>query len=476
MEKISRRDFLGRSATTASAMALSSSLTASSSAGAETFEYKPGSGWPFSREREKANQTMAQASAPRVIKVRDNVYTAVSYALATMIMIETPEGLVIIDTTESLSVAKTIMAEFRKITNKPVKVVIYTHNHGDHFRGTKAFYEPGMTIIAHKDFMAEVKLQDARGKSAAIRAAAMFGLINPPAERASMVFSYPVPNRAGLMWEALDPAHLVWPNQTFEKTYSFQLGGINFSLLHAPGETPDQIIVEIPEYKVVCCADNFYASFPNLYTIRGTSSRPVLEWAAAQDKMIALQPEFLVPGHGDPVYGKDTIKEVLGNYRDAILHVHKLALDAVQEFKPIDEVVANAALPPQLASLPYLEQSYGSVAYSVRSIYESYVGWFDGNPVNLSPFSRKALGAELLAVAGSAEKVLRRADLAQREGRHQVVLELCEMVLANDPKNRTARLMKIDALLAMSKLTANFPTAAYYDTFAKWEKSMLKEG
>ena len=421
-------------------------------------------------------EKIAQASAPRVIKVRDNVYTAVSYALATMIMVETPEGLVIIDTTESLSGAKTITAEFRKITDKPIKVVIYTHNHGDHFRGTKAFFEPGMTVIAHKDFMTEVKLQDARGKSGLIRAAAMFGLINPPAERASMVFRYPVPSRAGLMWEALEPANLVWPNVTFEKTYSFRLGGVKFNLMHAPGETPDQIIVDIPEYKVVCPADNFYASFPNLYTIRGTSSRPVLDWAAAQDKIIALEPEFLVPGHGYPAYGKDTIKEVLENYRDAILHVHKLALDAVQEFKSIDEVVAHAALPPHLASLPYLEESYGCVAYSIRSIYESYVGWFDGNPVNLSPLSRKALGAELLAITGSAEKVLRRADLAQKDGRHQVVLELCEMVLANDPKNRAARLMKIDALLAMSKLTANFPTAAYYETFAKMEKSILKEG
>jgi hypothetical protein len=50
------------------------------------------------------------------------------------------------------------------------------------------------------------------------------------------------------------------------------------------------------------------------------------------------------------------------------------------------------------------------------------------------------------------------------------------MVLASDPKNRTARLMKIDALLALSKLTTNFPTANYYDTFAKWEQSKLKEG
>jgi alkyl sulfatase BDS1-like metallo-beta-lactamase superfamily hydrolase len=476
MKKNSRRHFLASSATGAAAITLSGSLPPFSQANASNFEYKSPAQMPFSQEREKANQTIARAPKAQVVKVRDHVYTAVSYALAAMILVETPEGSVIIDTTESLSAAQTIMAEFRKISDKPVKAVIYTHNHADHFRGTKALFEPGMKVISHKDFMTEVKLQEARGKSGAIRSAAMFGLINLPHERNSMVFSYPSPFRGGLIWEAIEPKDLIWPNLTFENTYSFQLGGVSFNLIHAPGETPDQIIVSVPEYKVVCCADNFYASFPNLYTIRGTSSRPVVDWAKAQDKVIALDPEFLVPGHGLPIDGRETIKEVLANYRDAILHVHKIALDAVQQFKPIDVVVAQATLPPQLASLPYLEQSYGSVPYSVRSIYESYIGWFDGDPVNLFPLSRKALGAEVLAIAGSADKILRQADEAQKEGRHQAVLELCEMVLASDPKNRTARLMKIDALLALSKLTANFPTATYYDTFAKWEQFKLEEG
>jgi alkyl sulfatase BDS1-like metallo-beta-lactamase superfamily hydrolase len=96
--------------------------------------------------------------------------------------------------------------------------------------------------------------------------------------------------------------------------------------------------------------------------------------------------------------------------------------------------------------------------------------------VNLSPLSRKALGLEILSIAGSADKILGQANQAQKEGRHQAAVELCEMVLANDSKNRMARLMKIDALRALSKLTANFPAAAYYDTFARWEQLRLKEG
>ena len=146
-----------------------------------------------------------------------------------------------------------------------------------------------------------------------------------------------------------------------------------------------------------------------------------------------LDPETLVPGHGAPVVGKEKIKETLTNYRDAILHVHNLALEAVQKFKPLDEVVAQASLPPHLAQLPYLKEYYGYIPFCVRSIYQSYVGWFDGDPANLQPLSRKEFGADVLTgrVAGRGfaqrARVLiavvgvkgQRADVAARD----VILE-----------------------------------------------------
>jgi alkyl sulfatase BDS1-like metallo-beta-lactamase superfamily hydrolase len=276
-----------------------------------------------------------------------------------------------------------------------------------------------------------------------------------------------------LRWEGVKPEDMVWPTETFKDRNSFEVGGITFRLLHAPGETPDQIIVHIPQYKVVCPADNFYACFPNLYTIRSTSSRPVLSWAAAQDTVMELEAEYLVPSHGAPLEGKETIKEVLTNYRDAILHVHKLALEGVQKFKPLDEIVAQASLPPHLANLPYLKEYYGFIPFCVRSIYQSYVGWFDGDPVNLQPLSRKEIGAALLKLAGSAEKVLEYAAAAQKEGRHQVVMELCGMILADDPRNRTARMMKISSLTALGRSTANSPMANYYTVFAAMEKMKI---
>ena len=441
----------------------------------DNWEYKPPEDHPFSKERLEAAALARQAPKPQVVKVCDNVYTALGYAFSAIILVVTPDGVVVIDTTESLSAAREVMGELKKITDRPVKAVIYTHNHADHWLGTKAFLGPGVQVIAHDDFTREVKLQDARGVSGRIRAAAMYGLLLPEALRVPWITTYPWPVAPNLRWEGAKPEDLVMPTLTFKERHSFEMGGIVFNLVHAPGETPDQVMVHIPQYGVVCPADNFYATFPNLYTIRSTSSRPVLDWAAAQETVMKLEPEYLVPGHGAPLEGNEKIREVLTNYRDAILHVHNLALEAVHKFRPLEEAVAKASLPPHLAGLPYLREYYGHIPFCVRSIYQSYVGWFDGDPVNLRPLSRGELGAEVLKIAGSAEKILEYAAGAQKEGRHQTVLELCAMLLANDPENRTARLMKISSLQALGKFTANGPMANYYTTFAAMEKMKMEK-
>jgi alkyl sulfatase BDS1-like metallo-beta-lactamase superfamily hydrolase len=470
MKKLSRRSFLAAGAATVTG----ATLTLNHSEAA-AYEYTSPTQIPFSPKREEINRIIAgNTDKPGVVKVGEGIYYALDYALANMVMVETDEGLVIIDTTESLTAARSIMAEFRKITPKPVKVVLYTHNHGDHFRGTRACFQDGLKVIAHADFMKEVKLQESRGQSAVLRSGAMFGLFFPVAERFPWVGTFPNVSIERLMWETIGKDDLIWPNETFQKKHTFKLGGVTFNLIHAPGETPDQFIVEIPERKFVYCADNYYPSFPNLYTIRGTSDRPVQDWAACQDIIIHLAPEILVPGHGTHLEGKEKIKEVLTNYREAILYVYNLALTAVKEFKPVHEVAANAALPPHLADLPYLQQHYGFLPYCVRSIYGSLVGWFDGDPVNLNPLSKKNLGQEILELAGSADKILSQAEKAQKAGRHQAVLELCELVLANDPGNRPARLMKIASLKALSNASTNKPTINYYKGFATMESMKLR--
>ncbi len=125
---------------------------------AQAFEYNPPVNIPYSKAREEMNQLILRAGRPEVVKVCENVYSAVGFAFATMIMVITPDGLVIIDTTESMSASKRVMDEFRKISDKPVRTIIYTHFHPDHWYGTKPLFTPGIHVIAHNDFVEEAKL------------------------------------------------------------------------------------------------------------------------------------------------------------------------------------------------------------------------------------------------------------------------------------------------------------------------------
>ena len=85
-------------------------------------------------------------SPPAVHQVIDNVWVAVGYDMANSIMIEGDDGLIIIDTLSTYEKAKEVITEFRKITDKPVKAIIYTHGHLDHVHGTAAFLEEGEDI------------------------------------------------------------------------------------------------------------------------------------------------------------------------------------------------------------------------------------------------------------------------------------------------------------------------------------------
>ena len=85
-------------------------------------------------------------------------------------------------------------------------------------------------------------------------------------------------------------------------------------MIHAPGETDDQLFVWLPEKKVLMPGDNVYKSFPNLYTLRGTHYRDVATWYKSIDAMMAFDPEFLAPSHTLPVSGKKEIRNILTAY------------------------------------------------------------------------------------------------------------------------------------------------------------------
>ena len=184
--------------------------------------------------------------------------------------------------------------------------------------------------------------------------------------------------------------------------------------------------------------------------------------------MIALDADFLVQGHMRPILGMKNVREALTVYRDGIESVLDQTLEGIRQGKTPDELVQQVKLPPELARSPYLQEYYGSVAWTVRGIYADYVGWFDGNPTTISPLPPAARAAKMLEMAGGADGMLARARQALEGCEFQWAAELTDYVLAIDAANAAARQIKAAALSELGERQVNATARNYYLTSAQF--------
>jgi alkyl sulfatase BDS1-like metallo-beta-lactamase superfamily hydrolase len=106
---------------------------------------------------------------------------------------------------------------------------------------------------------------------------------------------------------------------------------------------------------------------------------------------------------------------------------------------------------------PELEQNeiYGSVGWTVRGICDGYVGWFDGNPSNMSSTPASAVYAEVVELAGGPEVIANRAGQLVEDGDFYRALYMADFALEADPDNRTALLAKRAALADLLVASVN---------------------
>jgi len=392
-----------------------------------------------------------------VIKVTEGVWVAVGYGLANSIMLEGDNGLVIVDTMETLEEAEAVKNAFRKISKKPIKAIIYTHNHADHVFGSSAFSEGNaIDVYAHDTTSFYIdRVVNVIRPIVSVRGARMFG---SHLEGAALENAGIGPHLGIGPDSRLD---VLRPTKTFAQSLEVTVAGIHMVLEHAPGETNDQIFVWLPEKKVLLPGDNIYKTFPNLYTIRGTLHRDVLAWANSIDKMRQLKPEFLVPSHTRPLQGGAFIDETLTDYRDGIQFVHDQTVYWMNRGLTPDEIVEKVKLPDELSQSPFLQEFYGQVDWSVRSIFTGYLGWFDGNSTTLNPLPPLEKAQRIADLAGGGDVLLEKAKAAVLQKQWQWALELTDHLMVLGVKRDEAKLLRKDSLIALGEMQSN-PNARHY--------------
>ena len=391
------------------------------------------------------------------------IHFAIGFGIANSIMVEGDDGNIIIDAADSMYEADKIYNLFKQKNSNPIKAIIYTHNHGDHTFGTQYYLniqEERPQIIAHEDTDFYVqRIMGILNPIIATRSTRMFGTTLPEEELINVGIG---PNLS----VSKSPTGYVKPDLTFRNELKINISGIEMELYHAPGETDDQIFIWLPNHKSLMPGDNVYKTFPNLYTIRGTSHRDVKGWIDSLDHMKTFNPEFLFPSHTKPIIGKEVIQNVLNTYRDAIQFVHDQTIRLMNQGMYPDEIAEKIKLPESIADSPYLKEFYGTVRWSVKSIFNGYLGWFSGNPAELDPLSREEKAKRILNLAGDIDVMIDDLRLAVEKEDMQWALELSDYLIALDSFTKEVKDLRIDALIYEGSRSANPNKRNYFLTSA----------
>jgi len=258
-------------------------------------------------------------------KVTNNVYAETEFAGCNPGFVVTSEGVVMIDTPQMPEDAIKWRDEIAK--HGPVRYIMITEPHGDHFSGIH-FFEG--TVIAHE------------GTREAILAASVEQL----KERLLQTSPQSLPLLEGFSYHP--------PTITLNDRATVYVGDHTFRIINMPGHTPYQVAVYIPEEKVVFTSDNiFYETHPFLH------QAVPYDWLDSLDQLQELGAEFMVPGHGDvckPGY-IPTMKAAIQDWIDAVSDAigKGLSLEEAQDTisfldrYPVDERMA--AMGPMLQKM-----------------------------------------------------------------------------------------------------------------------------
>ena len=193
----------------------------------------------------------------------------------------TDEGVLVIDTRQHPKRGEELLAAIRRTTDKPIRWVVNTHAHGDHYFGNSVFKREGATVIAHRDTAGMMEHH----------------------------FPLEMKRRQGYFrQQQFDPGEvkLVLPDVTFDSKMTITLGGRTVELLYfGAGQNPGDTFVFFPQEKVIFAGGPVSKnSWPN-----PSFTPSMAQWVELLRKIAAMEATVYLGGHGDIGTKQDVLDE-----------------------------------------------------------------------------------------------------------------------------------------------------------------------
>ena len=413
-----------------------------------------------------------------LFKVTDGIYQVRNLDLSNMTIIEGAEGIVVVDPLVSEETSKVgIELYFKHRPKKPVKAVIYTHSHVDHYGGVRgvvgeADVKAGkVKVYAPEGFLEAAVAENVfAGNTMSRRASYMYGNLLPPDPKGQVGAGLGSTTSAGTVT-------LIPPTDFVKKTgEKHTIDGLTYEFLMAPGsEAPSEMLWFIEEKKAIAAAEDCTHTLHNTYSLRGAKIREPLPWSKYLNQALTMwgdKAEVMFAQHHWPTFGNAEVKKLLKSQRDLYRYINDETLRLANHGYTRDEIAERFQMPDSLAHVWANRGYYGSVSHNVKATYVLYLGWFDGNPATLHELPPVESSKKYVEFMGGADAVLSKAKESYAKGEYRWVAQVVNHVVFADPDNRAARELQADALEQLGYQAESGPWRNFYLTGAK----ELREG
>lgn len=401
-------------------------------------------------------------------EVVPGIYQIRSFDIANMTLIKGDTGWIIVDPLTSTEASRTgLELANKELGERPVKAVIITHSHADHFAGvlgvtTHEDVESGkIAMIAPEHFVNEALSENVlAGNAMSRRATYMYG---------NLLKSSPT----GFVTTGLGAAlsmggtGFIIPNDLVKETGETRhIDGIDIEFQMTPGtEAPAEMVFYFPQFKALCMAEITSHHLHNLYTPRGAQVRDALAWNAQINESIDLfgdRLEVEFASHHWPIWGREDVIDYLKKQRDMYKYIHDQTLRLANHGYIKEEIAEQIELPDSLGQEFYNRDYYGTVHHNTRAVYVKYLGFFDGNPATLYQLPPTEVATRYLEFMGGADAIVEKAQICFDAGDYRWVAEVLNHVVMAEPDHVNARALQADTLEQIGYQSESGPWRNFY--------------
>ena len=381
--------------------------------------------------------------------VPDKIWQVRGYDISVMTIIRGKAGWIVVDpllSEEAAAAGWKLFADTveAKSGKRPIKAVIFSHSHSDHFGGVGGIVTPervkaeNIRIIAPHGFSEEATSENVlAGGAMGRRALYMFGAILAPGPTGQVDTGLGPKLSSGTIGY-MEPTETVG-----EQGGTLTIDGLAFEFLDAGGtEAPSEFTFYIPAYKALHTTEVVTHNLHNILTLRGAQVRDALRWSKVIDAMLLKwggKAEVAMASHHWPTWGAGEVSALLANQRDAYRYVHDRTLFLANRGATLHELADQTPEAPAQVADFSTRGYYGTLNHDMKATYQRYFGWWDGNPANFNPLPPEQSAPKYVALAGGADKLLAAGRAALKAGDYRWAAELLNKLVFAEPGNKEAR-------------------------------------